>query len=558
MKRPGRVLVLDDHKIWRDLLRDTLCDAGFVADCAESKEAALKLIENNFYHLLIVDINLDDTDENNHDGLDLLAYLNQQGFFPALKVIILSAYGTMDLVHEAFVRHKIVDFVRKDKFLDDEFLAQVQILFESGININLDLSIEWDPEPKDLVVNLAVGGKRIKAGTKEAELAAQELEDLLCRLFYRAKQLLVTPLTPGGSGASVIRAQPVYPKRGGGHTVVVKFGDRKNVDQEYANFREYVAPYIGGGRSTSIPIEGMRSTTRLGGIVYNFLGTETVNSFGNYYKQAPADKIIAVIDGLFTGTCSYWYSNTEPSQVIDLTQDYKDLLQFTPERLASELDGLKKHVQSGNRLKFTSLVDRTFTNPLVDLDKQTFKRTTFLAITHGDFNETNILVDKDKHSWLIDFGRTGEGHILRDLAQLDSIVRLRLIEPNEATLEERLKLEEGLLRIDHFKKIKSREYNFENDNEKRLEQFLDTGNEAIHKAFLVSLALRRIAGDYVPPPGEDVSEYYVALLYNAINFIRFRQAPSIQRLHGLLSASLLTDKLTQKSNLFTQVNSSYT
>lgn len=556
MKRPGRVLVLDDHKIWRDLLRDTLREAGFVADCAESKEAALKLIAENFYHLLVVDINLDDTDVNNQDGWDLLVYLNEQGLSPGLKVIILSAYGTMDLVHEAFARHQIVDFVRKDKFLDDEFLAQVQILFESGININLDLRIVWDPEPKDLVVNLVIGGKRIKAATKEAELAAQELEDLLCRLFYRATQLLVNPLTPGGSGASVLRAQPVY-ARGGGHTVVVKFGDRQNVDQEYANFREYVAPYIGGGRSTSIPIEGLRSTTRLGGIVYNFLGTETANSFGNYYKQASADKIIAVIDGLFTGTCSWWYGNKGPTQVIDLTQDYKQLLRFTPERIASELEELKKHVQGGNRLKFASLGDRTFTNPLVDLHKQAFRRTTYLAITHGDFNETNILVDKDKHSWLIDFGRTGEGHILRDVAQLDSIVRLRLIEPDEATLEERLKLEEGLLLVDHFKKVRSEKFNFENDNE-RLEQFLKTDNAAIHKAFLVSLALRRIAGGYVPPPGEDVSEYYVALLYNAINFIRFRQAPSIQRLHGLLSASLLTDKLAQTPNLFTQVNSLYT
>lgn len=560
MIRPGRVLVLDDHKAWRDLLSDTLSEGGFLVDCVDSKAAALQRMNDSFYHLLIVDVNLDDTDEDNKDGLELLVDIKEGGISSGLKVMILTAYGTMDLMREAFIRYKVVDFVEKDKFLYDEFLEQVKLLFQTELDINLDLEIVWDrlSGPKDVVANLLIGDSRVKPGTDLADLAARELEDLLCRLFHRATQVLVSPLTPGHSGASVLWAQPVY--RSVARSVVVKFGDRKNVDREYANFRDYVAPYIGGGRSTSIPNEGLRRTTRLGGIVYDFLGADTdkLYSFGSYYKRtASAFDIAEVVHRLFKGTCSRWYGNKSQSIILNLTRNYQELLGFAPERLANYLEDLRKYVQAGAKLKFEALGDRSFTNPLHDLPRRIFNRPAYVSVTHGDFNETNILVDRDGYSWLIDFGRTGEGHILRDVAELDSVVRFRLLEEG-TTLEDRVKLEEGLMRVPNFKKLQSAEFDFNQNSEERLEQYLKTGNPDVHKAFLVALALRRMATDYVPPPNEDMNEYYVALLYNAVNTLRFvKSIPSIQRLHALVSASLLTDQLAQKASPFEQVGSLY-
>ncbi len=59
---------------------------------------------------------------------------------------------------------------------------------------------------------------------------------------------------------------------------------------------------------------------------------------------------------------------------------------------------------------------------------------TYLCITHGDFNQRNLLVDSNDHVWMLDFQETGEGHILRDLAMLDSVIRFQLLSAKEAKL----------------------------------------------------------------------------------------------------------------------------
>ena len=58
-----------------------------------------------------------------------------------------------------------------------------------------------------------------------------------------------------------------FRKTGAGQPVVVKFGDHRQVDQEWKNYKDFVQPFIGGNRSTSV-IE-LRRSLHLGGIVYS-------------------------------------------------------------------------------------------------------------------------------------------------------------------------------------------------------------------------------------------------------------------------------------------------
>ena len=44
-------------------------------------------------------------------------------------------------------------------------------------------------------------------------------------------------------------------------------------------------------------------------------------------------------------------------------------------------------------------------------------------------------------------------------------------------------------------------------------------------------------------PDDDISEYYIALLYIALNTLCYSSLPPVQREHALLSASLLADHL---------------
>src|SRR5439155_26023620 len=112
---------------------------------------------------------------------------------------------------------------------------------------------------------------RVKDHSPLQTQLATELDDLLCRLFYKSASVLLKPLSSGQSGSTVVLATPFFKKTGAGQPVVVKFGDYRQIAQESKNFKEFVQLYIGGNRSTSII--DLRRSLHLGGIVYSLLGS---------------------------------------------------------------------------------------------------------------------------------------------------------------------------------------------------------------------------------------------------------------------------------------------
>lgn len=60
MVRQGSVLIVDDAKNWRDELVVTLQRSGYLARAAASANEALELLTKDLYHILILDIRLED------------------------------------------------------------------------------------------------------------------------------------------------------------------------------------------------------------------------------------------------------------------------------------------------------------------------------------------------------------------------------------------------------------------------------------------------------------------------------------------------------------------
>ncbi len=535
MNRLGRILIVENSESWRDLVGDTLRRGDFSVDTVGTIAEAEAALHEGWYHLAVLDIRLDDdTDDSDVEGLNLLyGEIIEASIRDAMMVIVLSAFGTKEQMRKAFIEDKIVDFLDKADFDNLVFRSQVQQLFATKARINLKLAIHWQQveTPEQLVVGLEIDSHRVKRGTPEQQHVAQELDDLLCRLFYKAESLLVRPLTSGQSGAVVLLVEPFY-EAGPGQRVVVKTGDFQSIDTEFQNFEKYVQPFIGGGRSTSVVT--LRRTPRLGGIVYSLLGSnnDALESFAGFYARADVAAIKDVLSRLFLETCGPWYANPSRLQLCDLTEEYQNLLGLTTEKVENALAQGLKSVHGKSTLKFTDLAsERIFTNPIPATTRQRFLRTTYRCTTHGDLNESNIMVDGSGHAWLIDFDCIGSGHILRDVAELDSVVRLKLLKENECTLEERLALEEALCVAVGFSHVGE------------LEKTFSTNNQALAKAFAVAVHLRTIGYRLVERnPQADLSEYYIALYYYALNTIRFHSLlPSVQRQHALLSASLLAD-----------------
>lgn len=534
MKRPGRILVVDDAERWRTTLSEILEQGDYRTDTAATVAEAKRCLSQHLYHLIVLDIRMEDTDESNTEGMTMLDYLKATYPGESIRIIMLSAFGTKEQMRIAFRDHTIDDFMSKLDFDDRVFLEQVNTIFANKVKANLNLAIHWQAAsgPEHVVVGLDIGEHRIKR--TESERVASigvELDDLLCRLFCHAETLLVGPLTPGHSGAAVLRAQPFYPT-GGARPVIVKFGEAGKIAAEYHNFEEHVKEFIGGGRSTTV--HDVRYTLHLGGIAYSLLDAreDGIQDFGGFYRHATTSQIIEVLDRLFFHTCGAWYANTGNLKAIDLTAQYIDLLGLKREKLELAISEQLKGVEGRHKLYFRGLAEkRPFTNPLVAMD-HAFVRPTYSCVTHGDFNQHNILVDANYQTWLIDFLSTGQAHRLRDVATLDTVIRIQLLQAEEATLEERLQMEERLARVVLFSQLE------------QLGDEIPTSNPAIAKAYTISLHLRGIARRLVMHnPQQDMSEYHIAALYLALNTLRFYGLSAVQREQALLSAALLAEHL---------------
>jgi CheY-like chemotaxis protein len=534
MNRQGRILVVDDEARWRDELCSQLSRAGYTADSAGSVSGALQLIQERLYHVLVLDIRMVDGDKGNVEGMQFLDLLAELNYLEAVEIIMLSAYGSKAQMRTAFRRYRVADFQSKAEFSGREFVGLVGQIFGEKVRANLGLRIEWASQAaaKRVVDGLVIDDQRVKNSVTLQCKVGLELEDLLCRLFSNAQSIWVQPMAQGHSGAAVLEVRPFY-DTGPGEAVVVKFGDFRQIDKERGNYEEYVKPFVGGGRHTAVT--ATRRTPLLGGIVYSLLGRgkDDFHAFTDYYRRASIDDIRTVIDELFLKTCRLWYQNAGPTQLCNLTEEYELLLNCSIDKLRIALSERLDTVQGRERLRFSALpLDGTFINPVEAIAGHSLTYPTCDAITHGDLNDTNFLVDADQRVWMIDFLRTGRGHVMRDIAELESVVRIQLLAPQDATLAERLTLERTLAKCERYSQAL------------HMVSELPTENAALAKTFLTCVHLRTVAARITSSRYSDhMEDYWAALFYFALNSIRFYGLPKAQREHALLSASIYADLL---------------
>ncbi len=538
MDKKGRILILDDLETWREQQVEKLTHADFHVESVSTVAEVLERLQSSYYHLLIIDISMEEGNEDNKAGLEFLRVLDKHRLSDATTVIIHSAYGTQERMRQAFRFHGVADFLSKDHF-EQSFLQNVQQIFVEKVHVNLGMNIYWQQisGAAQAVLCLKSAGMHVEPDSLLQATLADELHDLLCRLFYQASSLLIWPLTTGYSGTGVLRVQPFYATGGGGNEVVVKFGEVNKIEQEYANFKHYVQTFLGGGRNTTV-IE-MRRTPHLGGIIYSLLGNvnDQMADFDEFYRHSDVAHITAAIDRLFHETCGAWYANHTTLEPLDLSNDYQSLLDIPLERLEQIVVEQLPDVKMKPVLTFSRLKTRKpFTNPFLALSGRSLVCSTYRCITHGDFNSRNLLVDSTGHVWMIDFQETRQSHILRDVALLDSAIRFQFLTATEVKLKERLLLEQTLCSIERFSQLP------------QLEARLSTTNPALAKAYAIVIHLRLLARKLVKQnPGDDMREYYVALLYQALNTIRFFSLSQEQREHALLCACLLADRLNLRN-----------
>lgn len=92
-KFTGRILIVDDNSMSRDLLRQTLERQGHHVEEASGGQQALDTLGEQAYDLVLLDLRMPDL-----SGLEVLERLQEQGLLSRQTVVMLSASDEMDVV----------------------------------------------------------------------------------------------------------------------------------------------------------------------------------------------------------------------------------------------------------------------------------------------------------------------------------------------------------------------------------------------------------------------------------------------------------------------------
>lgn len=129
----GRILLVDDGEDWRKQLGELLRDLGYQTVTAASKEEAIQYFTaDELYDLAIIDLRLDESKQDNKDGVNLGFWLRDNGY--DLPVIIMSGYEVkVDIAINVTLRPFQFVVVEKGKIGSGDFsdlLLQVELAMQ--------------------------------------------------------------------------------------------------------------------------------------------------------------------------------------------------------------------------------------------------------------------------------------------------------------------------------------------------------------------------------------------------------------------------------------------
>jgi len=157
----GKVLIVDDLPDWRVTLSGLLIDQGYDVQVASSLDDAMNLLESESFHVAILDVRLDESDEDNRDGLVLMRRIKER--WPSVEVIILTGYADVSMAQEALnpthhgerLAHSFLEKTQTNLLLErvgQIYQDNVQTLISQGEQENVEFksSIRWDYEKKNV------------------------------------------------------------------------------------------------------------------------------------------------------------------------------------------------------------------------------------------------------------------------------------------------------------------------------------------------------------------------------------------------------------------------
>lgn len=562
MEREKRILFIDNEPLKIGAYVRRLRELGYTVGVITELEAAEAALASEWWHLVIVDLRMvDEQDRNDFSGLDLLS---RHADDPAVCRLVFTSYPTYESMREALVGGPgklpaAVDFLSKLDPLEKN-LKRIQDAIEHRAGINWDLQTVFEGPPTFIGMYdwLRLNAPEKAIDIPSIEAAGEELDDLWGKLFPNQRKIVVYPFLPGRGNTLVSLVKPYT--SGAESLVVVKYGWRKEVRQENANYHRWVEPYAG---SFTTQLRTLQETLHFAGIKYSLVGGTVTEAkrFSDFYRANSYQEVIETVEHLFTQVCGPWFSQPERRSKGGLDRAYRDRMQLDRhdrrEQLFQHLNELAANAENmGFRAEGDGLNQVFDLSDGVIIERKTLENWIYTpeivlpnamkdllgefpeSLSHGDLNGSNILVDLEtRHAWIIDFYHTGYGYRLRDFAELESCIALDL--QKQTNLSVLLRFEELLASQQDW----DQDLPLPDDLETRFDQ-------ALVKALKVIVSIRRHARQW--QHNGDLCRYYLALFYEAVLRLvtdgrdsAAQPSPLWRRAHALLRAAVLIRELSK-------------
>jgi CheY-like chemotaxis protein len=534
-----RILVVDDSPELLNNLRRLLEVEGCKIVTAASHAEALTHIQQQLFHLAVIDVRLVDTDPRNREGLQLVRELRELD--PSVGIIIMSVHAdiqdVLDMIQTLPGKTGVFEvsrslasrFIYKTPTELEKLPEVVYQVFQDVVQIDWALKIN---DPRGLVQAMACD----MHCSKPPEQLSVELDELLRKLFAANDRIDLIPIAAQKAGYSKAHVIQVDRYEGGekGATQIVKIGEHPLIEREIMRFREHIGRLTNVNRYP-VALSPIHRTRTLGAMIYTFLNMNgrIVDFAQVYHYLNNQEKIEHLLTNLFTDTLSMQRRHTHGLfQGANMGAVYMELLRLDRAELVAkqeELLTLVKAIRKGEHAKKFYLRDGTgLLNPTEFALTETLKNDYYEATIHGDLHGRNVLVDRRWDTWLIDFADMGRGPMLQDFITMESWLLISSIDQvgwtplftwSKAQFSSRDEFYPGL--PEALKLI-----------------------APISKAHRSILTVRRLAlegrmGD------QDVARraYLIGLLFTLLRLMTSKFLPSLKRFHALICASLIAGLL---------------
>ena len=100
-----RIMVIDDENIVGKMIQSSFEQDGYIVEPFTNPTEALERLKEAEFHMVITDLKMKDI-----DGMEVLNTIKEE--YPQIKVIMITAFASMDTAVEAF-RKSVDDFFAK-------------------------------------------------------------------------------------------------------------------------------------------------------------------------------------------------------------------------------------------------------------------------------------------------------------------------------------------------------------------------------------------------------------------------------------------------------------